>query len=212
MYLLIIIYLLILGIAVISYGWSSRSRDIYIRLMFLYLLLIMVTSLAAIYLVKGNNLFLFHFSIPLEYVILSLIFHRYLQGRILKRIILVSIPVFLILSAVLSIYVQKLDENNSYAVGVESVAMISWSLLALRQLLSDPGIASPWRDHVFWITIAVLYSFTGNMIIEGMLNYTMHRSMDLAKRLYYVSIIFKYVFLLMLIAGCYCRQLLRTYE
>ncbi|HEY1163765.1 MAG TPA: hypothetical protein VGE90_01330 [Chitinophaga sp.] len=50
------------------------------------------------------------------------------------------------------------------------------------------------------------------MIIEGVLNYTMHRSMELARRLYYVSIIFKYVFLLLLIAGCYCRQLLRTYE
>lgn len=54
------------------------------------------------------------------------------------------------------------------------------------------------RSPLFWVATGILVYFTGNLFIEGLLNYLMERSMELARHAYEMSFVFTYLFFIML--------------
>lgn len=176
----------------------------------LLLLLWLLTAGTAIYLVKvaglQNNLFLFHLSTPLEYIILALLYRHAITNRPMRKMISVSIPIFVLLSVLFGVFVQPLRYNNSYIVIIESVLLVFLSLYFLREVLVLQPVLVLNRFPLFWISVAILFYFTGNLVIEGMLNYMIRQSMELARRTYMISYIFKYLLFCLFIAGALCNR------
>ena len=81
-----------------------------------------------------NNLYLFHIYNPIEFALYSLFFSEIITSKSVKKLILIFIPFFLLISFLLGAYVQKLDVNNSYVVAIESIILIIYSLIFLRQI------------------------------------------------------------------------------
>jgi hypothetical protein len=178
-----------------------------------YLVLVLVTSAAAIGVYElgltDNNLFVFHVFTPCEYVLLALLYRAVFQSSFTKRMIVYSIPVFLAFSIFCSIYLQPIDVNNSYSIIAESVLIVLWSLLFLRETIVLQRENRLQRFPMFWISIGFLFYFIGNLFIEGLLNHLIKQSLPLAKQVYITSFIFKYLLFLLLMMAALCRRLFK---
>ena len=58
---------------------------------------------------------------------------------------------------------------------------------------------------MFWICVGILFCFTGNLITVGMLNYLIKYSMEIARRAYGFTYIFKYLSFVLLMIGAWCQ-------
>lgn len=203
-----IIFFILLLAAIIFYIIAARNRQYFGSSIIAYLVLILATSIMALYLRETgvrNNLFLFHIYTPIEYIILGLLYRNAVTGALLKKIITTSIPFFIVLSIVFSAFVQKPDENNSFITIIESLLILSWSLFYLREILLLQQVTHLHRFPMFWICVGILFYFTGSLITEGMLNYLIKHSIELARRVYSFSYIFKYLLLILLMIGAWCQ-------
>jgi hypothetical protein len=180
----------------------------------LLMILWFLTSAAAICLIKyaglKNNLFVFHISTPLEYLILSILYKGVINNRIVKKIIILAIPLFIILSILSSAFIQKTDVNNSNIIIAESLIMIFLSLFFLRETLLLQQVTVLHQFPMFWISVGILIYYTGNLVIEGMLNYMINHSMELATRIYKAGYIFKYLLFVLFIVAAFCRKTFRV--
>jgi hypothetical protein len=174
------------------------------------MLLWLATSVIAISLIRyaglKNNLFVFHISTPLEYMVLSMLYRDVIANKALKKTILFTIPVFIALSVLIAFFIQKWDTNNSYIIIIESVVMIFLSLFFLRETLLLQQVTVLSHFPMFWISVGILFYFTGSLVIEGMLNYIMRHSMELAKRTYRLGYIFEYLLFILFIIGAFCSK------
>ncbi len=204
------VYFGLLLFCLFSYCINFRKKEHYAWLVVLLLLLWLCTAAIAIYLIKSvglkNNLFIFHISTPLEYVILCMLYKHSIVNAQIRKMISYSIPVFIVLSMLFSIFIQTPDFNNSYTVIIESVVMIFLSLFFLREVLLLQQVTILHQFPMFWISVGVLFYYTGNLIIEGMLNYMVNHSMELARRAYMISYIFKYLLFCLFIIGAFCDR------
>lgn len=202
------IFFILLLAAIIFYIIAAGKKKYFGSAIIAYLVLILVTSILALYLMKTgvrNNLFLFHIYTPIEYTILCLLYRNAVAGPLLKKIIYASIPFFIVLSIMFSAFVQKPDENNSFITIIESLLILSWSLFYLREVLLLQQVTHLHRFPMFWICVGILFYFTGSLITEGMLNYLIKHSIELARRVYSFSYIFKYLLLILLMIGAWCQ-------
>jgi hypothetical protein len=204
-----LIFFILLLIAVISY--SIAGKEIYGRIILIYLVLIVVTSIAAIYVLVflklRNNLFIFHIFTPIQYLILSLLYSHEIANPSIKRIINYSIPFFIVLSILFSIFVQKLTDTNSIITIIESIGLITWPLLFLKQTLEMQRVRSLLTFPMFWISVGLLFYFVGTLITEGMLDYLIKHDMEIAKKVFLFTYIFKYMLFIMLSIGAWCNTL-----
>jgi hypothetical protein len=203
-----IIYFILLAAAIIFYIIAARNKKYYSSTIMVYLVLVLLTSIIAMSMMYAgvkNNLFLFHIYTPIDYTILSLLYRHAVSSTITKKIITVSIPVFILLSIVFSVFVQKITENNSFITIIESLLILSWSLFYLREIMLLQQVTHLQRFPMFWICVGILFYYTGSLITEGMLNYLIKHSMLLARQVYNFSYIFKYLLFILLIIGAWCQ-------
>jgi hypothetical protein len=204
------VYIGLLFITLVSYVITSGKKEKHEQMVILLMVLWFFTSAAALYLVKyaglKNNLVVFHISTPLEYVILSMLYRDAIVNTTIKKVILLSIPFFIAVSILFSFFVQPPDTNNSYIIIIESVVMVFLSLFFLREILLLQQVTVLHRFPMFWISVGILFYFTGNLIIEGMLNYMVRHSMELAWRTYQIGYIFKYLLFILFIIGAFCNK------
>jgi hypothetical protein len=204
------LYFLLLLVTFFSYSKSSEKKEYYSKMVRLLMLLWLATSVIAISLIRyaglKNNLFVFHISTPLEYMILSMLYRDVIANKALKKSILFTIPVFIVLSILIAFFIQKWDTNNSYMIIIESVVMIFLSLFFLRETLLLQQVTVLNHFPMFWISVGILFYFTGSLVIEGMLNYIMRHSMELAKRTYRLGYIFEYLLFILFIIGAFCSK------
>jgi len=205
------VYFVFLFITLVSYVIAFKTKEQYVKMVILLMILWALTTTVAIYLIRfagfKNNLFVFHISTPLEYTILALLYRDVIFNYTIRRLISLSIPIFLALSVVFALFVQAPDTNNTEVIIIESAVMIFLSLFFLREVLLMQQVTSLHRFPMFWISVGILFYFTGNLVIEGMLNYLIRRSMDLAKRSYRLGYVFKYLLFVLFIIGAYCSNI-----
>lgn len=203
------VYIALLLITLFSYLRPGR-KEFFSRMVVLLMILWLATTAVALYLIKyagyKNNLFVFHISTPLEYIILALLYRNVIINTRIKKIITASIPVFIILSILFSLFVQRPDVNNSQIVVLESLIMIFLSLYFLREVLLLQQAKSISRFPMFWISVGILSYFTGNVVIEAMLNYLISHSPDLARNIYRTWHFFKYLLFTLFIIGAFCDR------
>ena len=199
------IYLVLVVITLIIYLSGFHRKKWYGKMVILHLALCLITTVTAIALIKygrfQNNLFVFHIATPIEYAIFAMLYANVIVSNKLKKYIFYSIPAFVMLCVLFFLTVQPLTVNNSYVVMIESIIMVGLSLYFLRQLLLLQQVQSLNSFPMFWICVAILFYFIGSLIIEGMLNYLMRHSMELARKTYRVGYIFKYLLFLLFIVG-----------
>ena len=210
MALLSLIYVLFLGLLllILVLKWYYKIFVIPFKILSFILLsailLELCTSLIFDYL--PNNLFFYHFYNPLEFILYSLFFSSLAMSVKTKKYILLIIPAYIMIALFLSFFTQKINENNSYAICLESLIIILYCLLYLRHINIHQIENRAERNPYFWITLGILFYFTGSLFLEGFLNILLKVSIDKARLYYKIGFVFKYLMCCMFLTGILIRQ------
>lgn len=152
-----------------------------------------------------NNSFLFHITTPVEYLLLCLPFYKSLEGRFSRMAVVISMPVFIVLSLIFSLYVDELNDNNTSARIMEALFVTTWIMLYFSQLSTTDRILSFSREPVFWVYTGLLFYFLGTLFLQGFLNYLVKLDMVLARRLYNLQLFFEYILFVTINIGVFCQ-------
>ena len=175
--------------------WSRIKYSMPFRILLLILLcsIILELSTSMVFAYLDNNLFFYHIYNPVEFVLFSLFFFSLPWSDILRKTILIIIPFYLLFSIYMSAFVQGITVNNSYAVTVESIIIIIYSLLYLRYINIYQIEKRAEKNAYFWIVIGILFYFNGSLFIEGFLTLLIKLEGHKARMYYKIGFVFKYL-------------------
>ena len=95
-----------------------------------------------------NNLFFLHLYVPLSYLLLAQFYVKVFDGFINRTIIWSSVVLFVLFSILNSVFLQNLQTFNAYALSVESVLIIIFSL-SLFILLLNESVRNEKKNYYF---------------------------------------------------------------
>lgn len=198
-------------------GWLycfDRKRDAYIYLIGWYLLATLIIDGAAAtimlngYLAKSlvSNLFLYHLLVPVHYCLIMGIYQNVIYNGPVKRILLWSIPVFIIISIIFTLTVQGFTEYNSYAVLIKHAVTVGIILLFFRELILTTPYTRIYHQPIFWISLGFLFHSSLNIILEGVSNYLLTYSKHQYDAIYFLYSASNYCLFLLFALGFFLSK------
>lgn len=127
--------------------------------------------------------YLYHFYIPFEYLCLAIFYYRETSLTWLKKTILASVVLFLIVAVVLTIKTKPPDLFPSAHFNVEAALLILLILLSFFTSKPDYRI-SVYKTPLFWLNISMLIFYAGNFFLMGTYNYLKAHDKDLAEKMF----------------------------
>ncbi|MDP1800518.1 MAG: hypothetical protein Q8L81_04150 [Bacteroidota bacterium] len=117
-----------------------------------------------------SNHYIFHYFTVAEFTLISLFYSCFFKDYFSSWLIKLLIPVFFIVAYIDSM-VNGLNTVNNFSASVESIILIFYSLLffyfVLKNLIFENLLSTP----LFWINTAILFYFSGNLILFVFSNY-----------------------------------------
>lgn len=152
-------------------------------------------SCAAYYFIlkKGNNQFIFHFLTPIQYLFFCMYFYFLQNNYKLKKVIIGSIPIFILTSFIISFTIQKFDFYNSYSLIGQNFLVTIWALLYFKSILESDKFDKLERKPTFFISSAILIFSLSDFFIEGVMNYMINKKLAYSLQLYYISEIISFI-------------------
>jgi hypothetical protein len=134
-----------------------------------------------------NNLFIFHFSLLFIYASYAVAYYFALSQVTTKRLILLSIGLFVLVSLGITYTIQPIDKYNSYAMILSYLLLIVLSLTYVYTLFSEVKIAGLEQDPMFWVSIGLLFTSLGGFFANGLMSYLIRESRQVAYEIYMVE-------------------------
>lgn len=189
-----ILYLsfLTVSFAICLYAYPSFERNRSFKVLAVLLGFSVVTELIVnvlryIYGYKiSDYLFIYHLYIPLEYALLAYFFYLNNNQKV-KKIIMLSIPTFILASFFISLKIITLKEHPGLNFNLSGVLLITWSLITLFSLQPDATV-SYTRLPVFWICMGILIFHAGIFFFNTIYNDLLEQNSELAQSLHRLTI------------------------
>jgi len=141
-----------------------------------------------------NNLFLYHFQLPLEFWCISFYFFRVIQKDAMKRAIIITSVAVVLTCIFFSLFIQKIPRDNSYSTLLCNVVLTLCALINLLDLLYSKEAVTLKTCHRFWMSIACLAYYPGNMLINVMIAYVWKADNAIADKLWTIDYVFNTLF------------------
>ncbi len=117
-----------------------------------------------------SNNYILHYFTAVEFALISLFYSFFFKTYFKPLLINLLIPVFL-LASYIDYRVYGLNSTYNFSPSVECIVLIIYSFFffyyALKNLIFENLISTP----VFWINTAILFYFSGNLILFIFSNY-----------------------------------------
>jgi hypothetical protein len=115
----------------------------------------------------GRNGIVYDLFIPIEYFIYAQIYACFLANKKLKKILLTTTVVLLVLSVVNIIFLQSPTEVPTNTFNIEMVMLVFLSLLLFIKIREEPVYENILKEGAFWFNSAVLFYYSFNILIWG---------------------------------------------
>lgn len=112
-----------------------------------------------------NNMPIVHVYTVLEFCLLLSVFYHWKKDFIPKRIYLGLLVGFIVLAIGNTIFNQGIMQGNSLVRSIEGIILIAISLYYFFDLLKRLDTPNPEKTFMFWVSIAILVYFGGNLLI-----------------------------------------------
>lgn len=125
-----------------------------------------------------NNLYLLHVFVPLSFIILSIFYQKIFAQFIHRNVLWSILGVFVIFSLINSIYWQDIKTFNSYALSLESVLLVIYSL-SLFALFLNESVQKEKKTllaSLLWINAGILVYYASGLLIFYFGDLLMHIS------------------------------------
>lgn len=162
----------------------SRRRRLLVSFRFLLVYLIgkfVVDFLMLYYASSGENtIWLYNSILPLRYILISQVFRHFIESDRVRRWILMSWPLFLVLSAAdiyySNIRSESLADHLSVRYGgiIECILMLLWILLYLYEVFKSLKIANLLKSPSFVTAVAWLI-FYSSLVFFAPVFFYIHR-------------------------------------
>jgi hypothetical protein len=162
------------------------------RVLLGYFLLLGLVEAIGLYLAlnKISNLWLFHVFTPLEYGFLTLVFSCWQKKPLLRLLLRLSIPLFALICLLNKLYLEDVSRFDNFTATLESAALILISVYTLFDLYRETASAL-FRDPRFWIAVAVLVYFSGNLPVFAFANiitlWSMHHFLNITSNILFTG-------------------------
>lgn len=123
-----------------------------------------------------------HFYIPLEYILLSLFFITVSSNSLVKKIISISIPVYLVLSVYFSVTHYTLKSYPAIPYNIGCFFTILWAVFTMftLEVKEDLKVTSL---PIFWICTGIIIFYMGVFFYNAVYNYLLKEKTALANSL-----------------------------
>jgi hypothetical protein len=177
-------------------------------IIFPFLLFTSIMAELSVYLIhahKGNYSLVYHIYVPLEYLLFAYYFYLNNRSQLAKKLILYSMPVYLVASITYSI-IASVHIHPGFQINLEGFFLILWAILSLFSLEAKEGNkinALP----IFWICVAVLIYHSGIFTYTGIYNYIIEQKSSLGAKLnLYILQISNYILYICLSIAFICSH------
>lgn len=163
----------------------------------LYLFFILTVELTARYIRKEHhqpNVWLYNFSIPVEYLFFAFIFYSFYKKGSFKYLAIWFVLLFSVFVILNISIIQGISIFNTNTLMVGSFFMIVLSLSFLYQLY-ETGEQKLFRQPMFWLSVGVLFFNAGEFSYDLLSKYLINAEIDKAAQ-FFASINNKLIFLL----------------
>lgn len=178
-----------------------------IRLLLYYFILTLLLEVTSeFFVVKGkNDLFLYHFFVPLQYAVLCLYFINIL-GQNKNKKILIAAVVSVIIMLMFSFSLNSLKEYISSGSIMKNILVSIFSLLYFRKVfISNVSMENHIEENVWICTAFFIYSL-GNFFIEGSMNYLIEEDRNISIKLFYLHLAIDFLFYIIFICAIVLKK------
>lgn len=205
------IYLAFMVISLIlSFFRNKKDRGLFIFPILLTFSLLTEILVYTLHHFKYDYNFIYHIYVPLEYSLLALYFYINAKSVVVKKMILFSIPLYLVVCFIMSVG-STLEKHPSFQINAEGVLLILWAIISLFSIdvRTDIKITSL---PIFWICVAVLIYHSGIFTLTGIYNYIFETKSQLTNRLnIYILQISNYILYICLSIAFICSHQTKKY-
>ncbi len=170
------------------YGFRRFNSEL--KILVAYFALVVLVEAYCLYQAynSGNTMWIFRFYTPIEYSFLVLVFSFWQKRAFLRRMLLYSIPLFVLIYLGSESFLETSNNFDNFTASLESVLLVgisAFTLLGINQ--EDKG--NILRDPRFWVGTAVLIYFSGNVMIFALSKeitfWWAHNSLNISANLLY---------------------------
>jgi hypothetical protein len=119
------------------------------------------TLILSSFLNKGYH-WIHHIYFPIEYTLFALIFSKWIKKDIYAKSVLYSIPVVVIFAVFNSLFLQTLNQLNSYAITLGLICYTIITLLVLYQIMNE-DLGRILKNNKFWVSTGLLIFSAGDL-------------------------------------------------
>lgn len=207
-----IAYYAFMIVALLCASMAARKQAYFYVISALLIFSITTEMIVDVLKAKGiEHHIMYHIYIPAEYSLLALFFARQRIAPHVKRYILLSIPVFIVASAIISLFIIQPPHFPSVQFNAEGLLIIVISVYTLFAIEADD--LTPFHTFpIFWICSGIILFHTGLFLFNGAYNYLLSNQTREAKHLHsLINTNLQYLLYLFWIIGFLCRQRKRSF-
>lgn len=198
-------YLFMIAALSCSYLLAKKERRFYILSTLLFLSVITEVIVDVVRAEHIKCFIIYHIYIPLEYTLMALFFSRQNISISIKRLILFSIPGFVLLSFLLSIFLIKPPQFPSLQFNIEGLLLIATSVYTLFTI-EVYSLKPFYTFPIFWICSGIILFHAGLFLFNGAYNYLLSNETEEARYLHtLINTNLQYLLYLFWIIGFLCR-------
>lgn len=169
-----VIYVLSLFICLIISFYHDK-KDVGLKVFPVLLSLSFITEIIVYFLYfivglrNGEYFFLYHLYIPLDYILLSFFFIHNFSNRLIKSIVIISVPIFVCFCILFSFWKIGIHRYPGIILNVEGILLIVWCIIKLLTIEVKLGIQITALP-IFWICTGLLIYNLGGFMFNGFYN------------------------------------------
>jgi len=147
-------------------GIKYFSRlDRQMRLLVFLMMVVGITEASTFYLseILGRGYhWVHHIYFPIEYTIFALIFSKWIKKYLYSKLTLYSIPIIVIFAAFNSLFLQSINQLNSYAITLGLICYTVITLFVLYQIMTE-DLGRILKNNKFWVSTGLLIFSAGDL-------------------------------------------------
>jgi hypothetical protein len=124
-----------------------------------------------------NNSPIFHLFTVVEFFLISIFYYRFLKQYFNSVIILIFIPLFFV-AAFIDYKINGLNSMDNFSLSIESIILSVYALFLFYFILKNLLFENLLNSNIFWFNAAILFYFSGNLILFVFSNYIIETSME----------------------------------
>ena len=142
---------------------------------------------------EWNTTVLFRIYTVVEFVALSYFFIQITRDKTVLLIMKIVVVLFCMVTLVDAI-LQGIMSMDNYSIAIESIIFIFYCVYSMLMLMKEAAYQSILASSRFWIIVAILVYFAGNLFVFVFSNYLLRKSPDVFNDLWGVHSILNILF------------------